>query len=794
MNRARKLPVSHRLALLAAAVALVSSEPSGSGSGGETQSGGRVVILGFDGADARTVRELMEKDPGGYPTFVRLAREGTFAPLEVVVPSESPVSWASLNSGQNPAKTGVPGFITRNLKSSSPLPGFGFIRKESARLESFEHTPIPLWNAKATAAVWGGVAVLLVLLLALLLLRRLWLAAILSLLAGAGAAWAGYRVRGMLPDSFPCTFNVNQARSFWDYAAEAGVPSIVLDAAEAFDADSPPNARVLHGLGLPDARNDIGQWFIYTSDPARFDPRELANKWRSTDTAGTVFLVDEEGGVARAKIYGPKNFWLGQELQEQYEAPGEAGARQQEAKERLAAMGYSKHGGDFKDVTAGRVSVDLEIRREGDRARVAIDGESQTLAVGQWSDFYSVTFELNWLLRVHAITRVRLIRLDPQVELLVNVLDIDPRHPPFWQAISSPFDFSAELARECGLFETYGWPTLTMPFKDEEIEPEVLLEDVEFTEHWREKLTHAALARDDWRCLMSVFSTADRVQHMTYQFYDAGHPLHDPAKAARETSFFGETIPLSEAVPAIYRQIDRIIGEVWAKLGPEDTLLVCSDHGFQSFRRQVHLNNWLFENGYLALKPGLNKDNDEHLRYVDWSKTRVYACGLGFLYLNLEEREPQGIVSREEARALIEEVREKLLAATDPDTGERFCREVYLPRDIHEGEHLDLEADLIPGFAPPYRVGWSTSSGGIHVIEAGDGGYRPGPICTNNDSNWSGDHLSMALQDVLGIFGSNRKVKIPPEGVRSLQIAPTVLQLLAVEVPPEMDLEPLEFE
>jgi predicted AlkP superfamily phosphohydrolase/phosphomutase len=330
-----------------------------------------------------------------------------------------------------------------------------------------------------------------------------------------------------------------------------------------------------------------------------------------------------------------------------------------------------------------------------------------------------------------------------------------------------------------------------MPFKDEKIRPETLLEDVEFTERWREVLTNERLARDDWRCLMSVFSTTDRVQHMTYQFHDREHPLHDPAAAAREMTFFGERIRLADAIPAIYRQMDRIVGSVLEKLAPGDTLMVISDHGFQTFRRQVHLNNWLAQEGYLALKP-LTKDNRNGLAFVDWSKTRAYALGLGFIYLNLQGREPNGIVPREQARELMDEIGKKLLKAEDPEGGARICSEIYVPRDIHAGEHLGLEADLIPGFRPPYRVGWSTSSGGLYAVNL-DGAYSPGPICSDNDSNWSGDHVSMALEEVPGVFFCNRKVVIPEEGVRALQIAPTALELLGVAVPAEMDLPPLRF-
>ncbi|MSR63767.1 MAG: hypothetical protein EXS08_15175 [Planctomycetes bacterium] len=783
MNRFRLLLASLAVALFASAPSHAAADPSG----GEGK--GRVVILGFDGADARTVRELMAKDPGRYPTFKKLAETGTFAPLDVVVPTESPVSWASLNSGQNPAKTGVPGFIKRVLGGSAPTPGFGYVERKEKKtampLEQFQNTPVPQWSPAALGGAAGGAAFLVVLLLSQLVFRRFKVATVLALLAGGGAAFAGFQARNLLPKAYPHTSNVCKTQGFWDYAARAGVPCVVLDAAQSFDGPTTSGAKVLHGLGLPDSRGDLGQWFIYTTDPAQF-----SREGKTTTTAGTIFRVDEEGGVIRSKVYGPRNFYEQERLQAEYDAASDP-TQKESLKDRLDW--YLGEGKYRKDLTAGRVPVELEVRVEDGKARVKLGDQEQILAPGDWSDYYSLTFPLNWLVEVHAITRAKLVQLTPHFEMLINTLDIDPRQPPFWQPISSPFEFSSELASDCGLFETYGWPTLTMPFKDEKIQPEVLLEDVEFTEHWREVLTQERLVKDDWRCLMSVFSTTDRVQHMTYQYYDVGHPLYKPEVAAREMTFFGERIQLSEAIPAIYRNMDRIIGDVLAKLRPEDTLLVISDHGFESFRRQVHLNNWLLENGYLALKPGLNKDSDDFLLFVDWSKTRAYALGLGFIYLNLEGREPQGIVDRENARELLEEIRTKLLAAKDPDNGEKICNEVYFPADIHAGPHLSLEADMIPGFRPPYRVGWSTSGGGLHTVEQG-GVLVPGPICSDNDSNWSGDHVSMALTDVKGVFFSNKKVAIPPEGVRALQLAPTALKLLGVEIPKEMDLPPLELQ
>jgi predicted AlkP superfamily phosphohydrolase/phosphomutase len=802
MNRTLK-PIAYLALVVPASLALLAmrgEEPRPAGTGTpvagstsiEAPSEGRVVVLGFDGADARTIRELMAASPGAYPTFEKLASEGTFAPLEVVAPPESPVSWAALNTGQNPAKTGVPGFIQRKLPN--PLPDFGHIESPvSVPIEEFETTPIPTWSAGKLGGIAGGVVFVVVLVLLLLVTRgKFVVAAVVALVLGGGAGYAGMRMRGYLPDEIPITKNPNQAKNFWDHTAEAGVPTVVLDAAQAFDMPAPDGAKVLAGLGVPDARGGLGDWFVYTTDPD-----ESNREGRGTTTAGTVFRVDDYGGEINSKIYGPKNFWMQEQLQkeldgikEELSKPNlsmddtlELSTRQQEIEPQLKAIKSSR---DLE----GRAAVDMAIRVDGDSASVTIGGQQQTVSVGEWSEFYEVTFELNWLLKVKALTRVRLVKTEPYFELFVNVLDIDPREPPFWQPISSPAGFASELAADCGLYETYGWPTTTMPVKDREIDPELLMEDVEFTMKWREKLTYNVLEKDDWQVFMSVFSTTDRVQHMMYSFFDEGHPKHDPEAAARTMTFFGEEIALGEAIPAIYRQMDRVVGEVLGRLDPGDTLLVCSDHGFQSFRRQVNVNNWLIENGYLAMKSGTTARTKSFLLFVDWAKTRVYSLGMGFLYVNMQGREAKGTVPPSEADALMAEVREKLLQARDPQNGAQVCKNVYVTKEVHSGPFLDRESDMLIGFAPTYRVSWSSTSGGIHMVKEG-GKDVLGPVFTDNDSPWSGGHISVNLPDVAGVFFSNKKVDVPEEGVRALQIAPTVLSLTGVDVPSEMDLGPL---
>ena len=786
------------------------------------QAQGRTIMLGFDGADARTVRELMAAHPGEYPTFEKLSREGTFAPLEGVAPPESPVSWAAINTGQNPAKTGVPGFVKRSFIRGAPSAGFGHIEymksltlEEINELNGTDFDPASSASAGTSSerALVSGVGIFLIVLVLMKLAKQsIVVAAIVGLLAGAGGGF--YMAQGpggaspdLFPETYPVTLNPIKVDNFWDHAARAGVKTVVLDAAQAFGKNSPEGAEVLAGLGVPDSKGALGEWAIFTSEPGEI--AKLAKKikkskptpediieGRSTNTSGTVFFRDVKDGVMLTKLFGPANFWAKEQAKKELEAV-EAELRSGEARSISEGIELSEKKDALKkkvsgmsDLATGYTSVELSITLQDEGARITLDGESADLKVGEWSDFLSMSFELNEALNVKAITRVRLVSVDPHVELFVDVLGIDPREPPFWQPISSPASFSNDLATDCGLYETYGWPTLTMPVKDSEIDSELLMEDVENTIRWREKLTHKVLERDDWQLFMSVFSTTDRVQHMMYRYYDVEHPLYVAEDAAREMTFFGETIKLSEAIPAVYKQMDRIMGEVLAKLNPEDTLMVCSDHGFQSFRRQVHVNNWLVENGFMTLKE--NVKTTKSFGYVDWEKTKLYSLGMGFLYVNLEGREPDGIVKESEVDALFAEVREKLLKSTDPENGALIARDLYVVKEVHSGPYIDYEGDAIIGFAPTYRVSWKSTSGSIDLVRE-NSKYTGAldPMIVDNDSPWSGGHISVALPDVAGVFFCNKQVEIPAAGVRSMQLAPTMLQQAGAEIPAEMDLEPL---
>ena len=757
---------------------------------GDGQGDGRVIVLGFDGADARLTRQFM--DEGRLPNLSRLRDTGTFLPLGTALPPQSPVSWAVLNTATNPAKTGVFGFMKRSLPY--PLPAIGFYDTKPRAVPAAELFPGWLLGG-ARLAVIAGALVFLVLLALLKGLLKLPMGAALGIGAalGGGAGYAAWKVSGDIPRSVPATQqSMVQGVPFWNDLGAAGVDSVVIGAHTVFPVKEAAGTRVLAGLGVPDARGVYGDWFIYTTDDLEFDGPP---KGRSTGTAGRVFRVYEEEGVVDTHLFGPGDF----------KALQDAEAELARVEADLKAAGFDEVGAlesaksEWKDriqaIKAKPLATPMKIERLGAGGGVAVTvgGTTVDLGLGDWTPFVPVEFIAAPMWTIHALARIKLVALEPHLQLFVEPLQLDPSNPPPHNAICWPPDFSRQLADAVGPFETVGWACDTHPLKDDEITDATFLEDIEFTLQWRERILDHFLGTDDpWQFFMETFSTTDRVCHMGMRHFDPDHPRFDEALAHSETTFFGETIRLRDAVPAIYAQMDRIVGKTLDAMRAGDRLMIVSDHGFSSIHRRVNLNNWLWENGYLAVKEDYSSTGA--LQYVDWANTTAYSVGLGKIFLNLKGREFKGMrgftatVEPAEAGELLDRIALDLKGLTDPGRdGAKVIREVYRRDQVFDGPLQDHAADLFVGFEDHYLG--SGSTGGIRIERGPDGGIVSKGMIRDETSNWGGDHTCVDPSVVEGIFFSN--VKIADESVELRHVGPTALEWMGVPVPARMDLGPL---
>lgn len=362
------------------------------------------------------------------------------------------------------------------------------------------------------------------------------------------------------------------------------------------------------------------------------------------------------------------------------------------------------------------LTVPMTIEADGtDRVRIELDGTELTLAAGDWSDWVDLRYSVAWVIGVKGIVRLHLVRAFPELVLYVSPIQLDPRDPV--QPISSPPRYAKDLVKRIGLFHTIGMPEETWSLNEGLISDRAYLDMVKTILAEREAMFFDTLDRNDSELVVGVFVQTDRVSHMFYRGFDEGHPLYASTGAEARG-----------AIEWIYGEADRILGKTMERLGPRDRLIVLSDHGFNSFRRSVHLNRWLEQREYMTAKPG-QAESESLFSNVNWTRTRAYAVGLNGIYLNLKGRERLGIVRPAEAEQLKADLARDLLDFTDPDTGEPVVLTVYDADDIYDGTEIDDAPDLVIGYAEGYRASWQTALGGM-----------PGPLVEDNDRNWSGDH------------------------------------------------------
>ena len=509
---------------------------------------------------------------------------------------------------------------------------------------------------------------------------------------------------------------VRHGTTFWEVTAAAGIPSTVLKWPVTF----PPReskARVLAGLGVPDITGGLGRYTFYSNVPPKAD-EEGKEK---------VVVLSNNRGAVETHVHGP----LTQKL-------------------------TSKK--------PSTIPLILNMNPEEGKLILEIQGQKHTLKEGDWTPWIELTFDVGPFKKVSGIAKFHLEEMRSRVALYLSPLQIDPRNPCY--PITNPDEYASELESQIGRFHTLGIPEDTKALTEERLNEEAFLESCEEIVAQQEKMLDYELNRFKEGLLCNVFFTTDRVHHIFWVTRDPGHPLYNEAYAKK----YGDMIP------AYYRKMDNVLKKILPDLDDRTALIVCSDHGFASYRQSFHLNSWLIQQGLMSLKEAVDPNDREGaplFRNVDWQKTKAYALGFGSLYLNRAGREGKGTVSDGEAPALTTKIADELSKVANGNGGQPVIAKVYKREDIYRGPFVESSPDLIVGYHPGYRASWQTAIGGM-----------PEGLLEDNLKKWSGDHC-IDPSAVPGIFLSN--FQIARENPSNMDIAPTVLRCLGLKPDPSME-------
>ena len=405
------------------------------------------------------------------------------------------------------------------------------------------------------------------------------------------------------------------------------------------------------------------------------------------------------------------------------------------------------------------VTIPFEIRVASDHVELLISEQKHTVSLQGWSDWLELEFSAGLLGSVHGIAKAYLHSIDP-FRLYLTSVQIHPKHPLY--PISHPEKYSGELADEIGLYSTLSIKEDTTALNDGSLNDKSFLEQTAQLEEERDKMFWSTFGKFDSGLLVFVYDTSDRVAHM---FWDH-KVLHS------------DTLTIHPAIEKYYLEKDAFLGKVLAQLDLDTKLMIVSDHGFTSFERSVNINSWLVENDYMTLsEPATKERAGELFTLVDWSQTKAYSLGFGSIYLNLEGREPEGIVSKTDYDNVVAQLSKDLLTMRDPELKRPVMHRVHSLPQMYNGPYTSDGPDLVIGLMPGYRAGWEGAIGGVTP-----------QIISDNTKHWRGDHI-VDPSFVPGILFAN--FQIEKENPSQLDIAPTVLALFGLEAPVQMDGEAL---
>ncbi len=215
-----------------------------------------------------------------------------------------------------------------------------------------------------------------------------------------------------------------------------------------------------------------------------------------------------------------------------------------------------------------------------------------------------------------------------------------------------------------------------------------------------------------------VFSHMHSVDAQDHRFYGS---LNKYAKNALDREVY------LDYLREINRQADYYIGRALHFIDEGWTVIVVSDHGLSVVPIELNSQTGCSINGDCMVEWGftvLQKDeNGNDLPAIDWSKTKAIMTRMNMVYINLEGRNPAGIVKPEDKWQLEEEIITRMYELKNPKTGMRVFELAVRNKDAYIfglggpecGDIVFFTADDYTG---EHNGGLSTCIGDLHTTQS----------------------------------------------------------------------------
>lgn len=321
------------------------------------------------------------------------------------------------------------------------------------------------------------------------------------------------------------------------------------------------------------------------------------------------------------------------------------------------------------------------------------------------------------------------------------------------------------------------------------------------------RLARHFLETEDWDFFMVVYDDLDRIQHTFWHHMDPAHPFYDEENARL----------YSDAILKFHQYLEQQIDALITGLDDNTLVFVYSDHGMGPVYKNLFINRFFQEQGWLRLnrqtvdtksvlrRLGLSQERLKlflsatglravarrlmptgvkdfirkqfpaealEMEFFDWSKILDWDNSKAFLC----SRTGQGVIINHDNVNDYEAFRDMVIAGLldlkDPLTGRPVIRAAFKKEELFSGPYLDSAPDILIAPETTYELQEKPGTAIVEDITAGRV-----PISANH------------YQDGVLFLANSRHINKGHRlsGITIADIAPTALHAMGLAVPGEMD-------
>lgn len=318
-----------------------------------------------------------------------------------------------------------------------------------------------------------------------------------------------------------------------------------------------------------------------------------------------------------------------------------------------------------------------------------------------------------------------------------------------------------------------------------------------------------------WDFFMVVFREMDNVQHHFWRYLDPEYPLFDRKSAQK----YGNVIF------QIYESIDQAVGQIMETIPENTNIVVMSDHGAGPAEfGPPFLNHFLQKTGYLTpafkgsagvflkskhrvkilikkfidlmdtyvegrfrqflklyfFKTLSNLAAERYYPKIDWENSLAYSpLSRPEIWINLKGREPLGIVTKQNYDKLCDEIIVRLYEWRDPQTKNKVIKKAVKRGDVYWGQYVNRSADILVQFHDHLVTGVELPE--EYIVKEVKQRFDPHK---NHHGFVFGKH---ADNGIVIASGPDFKAGNLIEGAHIIDLMPTILYLMGLEIPADAD-------